>query len=221
VALGAALMRRADLERGPAPFGCGAGKSVRAAATVAITGVVAAIFVGAGQLGADVGGVMTVGGGVAVMTVLLLPGTPSRRTIVLAAIVPFAAIAGLALLDLATGGNGHFTRTVLKADSATALWDVVIRRYTLAFNVLRQGAMPFITVLALLSVAYAIRYRERVYAPLRGSPTWSAALAGGLASAVVGALFNDSGPILLVFGVFVLACVTAYIRGDPDAPADG
>jgi hypothetical protein len=220
VALGTALMRRADLERAPAPFGRGPGKSRRDALIVALTGVVAAIFVGAGQLGADVGGVMTVGAGFAVMTVLLLPGTPSRRTLLLAAATPFVAIAALALLDLATGGNGHFTRTVLKADSAGELWDVVVRRYTLAFNVLRQGAMPFITVLSLLSVAYAVRYRDRVFASLRGSPTWSAALAGGLASAFVGALFNDSGPILLVFGVFVLACVTAYIRGDPSAPAE-
>ena len=75
--------------------------------------------------------------------------------------------------------------------------------------------MPFITVVALLSAAYAVRYRERIYAPLRGSPAWGAALAGGLAASVAGALFNDSGPILLVFGVFVLACVTAYVRGDP------
>ncbi|MEY2516672.1 MAG: hypothetical protein QOJ89_4030 [bacterium] len=220
VALGTALMRRADFDRPPAAFGRGPGKSRRAAAIVALTGLVAAVFVGAGQLGADVGGVMTFGAGFAVMTVLLLPGTPSRRTLLLAAAVPFAAIAALALLDLATGGNGHFTRTVLKADSVGALWDVVVRRYTLAFNVLRGGAMPFITLLALLSVAYAARYRDRVFAPLRGSPAWSAALAGGLASAIVGALFNDSGPILLVFGVFVLACVTAYVRGDPNAPLD-
>jgi hypothetical protein len=155
------------------------------------------------------------------MTVLLLPGTLSRRTIVLAALVPFAAIAGLALLDLATGGNGHFTRTILKADGPGALWDVVVRRYTLAFNNLRHGTMPFLTVLSLLSVAYAARYRERIYAPLRGSPVWRAALAGGLTASVVGALFNDSGPILLVFGVFLLACLTAYVRGAPGADDAG
>jgi len=221
VALGTALLRQADFERAPAPFGRGPGRSRRAATIVALTGVVAAIFVGSGQLGADVGGVITFGAGFAVMTVLLLPGGATRRTLVVAALVPFLAIAALALLDLATGGNGHFTRTVLQADSATALWDVVVRRYTLAFNVLRSGAMPFITVLALLSIAYAVRYRDRIYAPLRGSALWSAALAGALASAIVGALFNDSGPILLVFGVFVLACLTAYVRGDPSAAAQG
>jgi hypothetical protein len=61
-----------------------------------------------------------------------------------------------------------------------------------------------------------VRYRERVYAPLRGSAAWRAALAGGLTSAVVGALFNDSGPILLAFGIFVLGCVTAYLRAEPE-----
>ena len=215
VALAALLMRRADFESVAAPFGAGPGRSRRAVAIVALAGVVAAIFVGAGQLGADVGGVITVGAGVAVMCVLLAPGTPSRRMIAIALLVPFAAIAALALLDLATGGNGHFTRTILKADSPGALWDVVVRRYTLAFNNLRQGAMPFLTILALLSVAYAARYRERIYAPLRGSPVWRAALAGGVTASVVGSLFNDSGPILLVFGVFLLACLTAYVRGAP------
>ena len=215
VALGALLMRRADFEARAAPFLRGPGRSRGAATSVALAGLVAAVFVGAGQLGADVGGVMTVGCGVAVMTVLMLPGKTSRRAIAVALAVPFVAVAGLALLDIATGGNGHFTRTILQAESTAALWDVVARRYTLAFNVLKTGAMPFITLVALLAVAYAVRYRERIYAPLRGSPSWCAALVGALAASVAGALFNDSGPILLVFGVFVLACVTAYVRGDP------
>jgi len=121
----------------------------------------------------------------------------------------------LAALDLLTGGDSHFTRTILHAESAGSLWDVVTRRYTLAFNVLKTGAMPFVVILALLGIAYAVRYRERIYAPLGGDPAWHAALVGGLTASIVGALFNDSGPMLLVFGVFVLACATAYIRGDP------
>ena len=84
VALGASLMRRSDFDAPAAPFARGPGRSRRAAAIVAVSGLLAAVFVGAGQLGADVGGVMTVGGGVAVMTVLMLPGTPSRRVIAFA-----------------------------------------------------------------------------------------------------------------------------------------
>jgi len=193
----------------------GRGESRRAAAIIALTGAVFAVFVGAAQLGADVGGVITVGAGIAAATLVMLPGRPSRRMLALAAAVPVVALVLLAGLDLATGGDGHFTRTVLQADSASSLWDVVTRRYTLAFNVFAQGAMPLIMVVGVLAVAYAVRYRERIYAPLRGSPSWRAALIGGLTASVVGALTNDSGPLLFVFGVAVLTCATAYVRGDP------
>jgi hypothetical protein len=114
-----------------------------------------------------------------------------------------------------TGGDGHFTRTVLRADDGDALWDIFTRRYELAFNALRRGLMPFATGLALLAVAYGLRHRERIYAPLRGDPAWRAALTGGLVAAVAGALSNDSGPVLLLFGAAALAVATAYVRGDP------
>ena len=192
-----------------------------AAAVFAVAGLVLGVFTGAGQLGADVGGVITVGAGVAAATLLMLPGRPSRRRLAVAALVPLAALAALAALELATGADGHFTRTILQADSAGSLWDVVVRRYTLAANVLARGVMPLVTVIAALAVAYALRYRDRIYAPLRGSPAWHAALVGGLTASIVGALFNDSGPLLFVFGVFMLACATAYVRGAPTLDAEG
>ena len=191
------------------------GRSRSSAAIVAVAGLVLGVFTGAAELGADVGGVITVGAGVAAAALLMLPGELSRRRIAIAALVPVGAIVALAVLELATGGNGHFTRTILHADSGGALWDVVKRRYTLAFNVFTLGAMPLIVVVSALAVAYAVRYRERIYAPLRGSPGWHAAFIGGLTASIAGALFNDSGPLLFVFGVFVLACATAYVRGDP------
>jgi hypothetical protein len=191
------------------------GRSVRTAAAFGISGLVLGAALGSGRLGADVGGVMTVGAGAAVCVVLLLPGrlTAKRVAIVLAA--PALALVALAGLDVATGGNGHFTRTVLHADGGNALHDIVVRRYELAFGVLRRGAMPFITVIAVLAIAYAARHRARVFAPLEDDAVWRAAILGGLGAAVAGALFNDSGPLLLIFGVFVLAVAVAYIRGDP------
>jgi hypothetical protein len=156
-----------------------------------------------------------------VATLLLLPGRTTRRRLAYAAAVPVVGLAALAAVDIATGGNGHFSRTVLDAEGGSALTDTVVRRYTLAFNTLVNGAMPFLTALALLAVAYAYRYRDRIYAPLRGSPSWRAGLIGGFAAALAGALANDSGPVLLVFGVFVLACATAYVRGDPALAREG
>jgi hypothetical protein len=190
-------------------------RSRSSAAIVAVAGLVLGLFTGAAELGADVGGVITVGAGAAAAALLMLPGRLSRRRIALAALVPVGAVVALAVLELLTGGNGHFTRTILHADSGGALWDVVKRRYTLAFNVLTLGAMPMLVVVTALAVAYALRYRDRIYAPLRGSPGWHAAFIGGLTASIVGALFNDSGPLLFVFGVFVLVCATAYVRGDP------
>ena len=198
----------------------GHARSRRSAAIIALSGAVFAVFVGSGRLGADVGGVITIGAGIAAATLLMLPGTLSRRRLLLAAAVPAGALVALAALDLATGGNDHFTRTILRADSAGSLWDVVTRRYTLAFNVLKTGAMPFLTLLALLGAGYAVRHRRRIFAPLEAAPSWRAALIGGLTASVAGALFNDSGPLLLAFGVFILACVTAYVRGDPRLAAE-
>jgi hypothetical protein len=181
----------------------------------ALSGLALGVAIGSGRLGADVGGVITVGAGTAAATLLMLPGGVTRRALAVAVLVPGLALAGLAVLDLVTGGDGHFTRTVLRADDGDALWDIFTRRYELAFNALRRGLMPFATGLALLAVAYGLRHRERIYAPLRGDPAWRAALTGGLVAAVAGALSNDSGPVLLLFGAAALAVATAYVRGDP------
>jgi hypothetical protein len=193
----------------------GRGRSRDLALAFGLPGLALGAAIGAGRLGADVGGVVTVGAGTAVATLLALPGGLTRRRVVVAALVPVLALGALAAVDLATGGNGHFTRTVLRAQSGDALEDVVTRRYELAFNALTRGLMPFATGLALLAIAYAVRHRERIFAPLQGDPAWRAALSGGLAAAVAGALSNDSGPVLLLFGAAALAVATAYVRGDP------
>lgn len=193
----------------------GRGRSRGTAAVFGVCGVLFAAVIGAGRLGADVGGVITIGVGTAVCVVLLLPGRLSKKRIALVLGAPFAGIVGLTAIDLATGGNGHFTRTVLRADGESALLDIVERRFELAAGVFGRGLMPFAAGIAALAIAYAIRHRERLYAPLEGDEVWRAGLIGGLAAAIAGALSNDSGPVLLVLGVFVLAIATAYVRGDP------
>ena len=129
----------------------GQARSRRSAAIIAVSGAVFAVFVGSGRLGADVGGVITIGAGIA---------AGDRADAARHAVAAHAAArrrrAGRARSSRwprstsSPGGNGHFTRTILQADSAGSLWDVVTRRYTLAFNVLKTGAMPFVTLIALL-----------------------------------------------------------------------
>lgn len=197
----------------------GRGRSRAGAVIFGATGLLFGAVVGSGRLGADVGGVITIGAGTAVAVLCMLPGGITRRAIALALAVPAAALGALAALDLTTGGDSHFTRTVLQADGSQALLDIVQRRYELAFNVLKRGLMPFATGIAILACVYGLRYRERIYVAIIDDPAWRAAMYGSLAAAVTGTLFNDSGPLLLLFGTFVLAVVSAYIRGDPTLDA--
>ncbi|MGA8364770.1 MAG: hypothetical protein WB709_09650, partial [Solirubrobacteraceae bacterium] len=126
------------------------------------------------------------------------------------------ALVALAALDLATAhGGGHYTGSILHARSAGDLRDVIVRRYTAAFGELHNHAMPVATFLALVCAALGLRRRERLLAPVAGDPAWQAALCGGLAAGFVGALVEDSGPVLLVVAVFALICVLAYLWSRP------
>lgn len=194
---------------------CGRGRSRAGVAAFAAGGLVLGVAIGAGRLGADVGGVITVAAGAATAAVLMLPGGVTRRAVAVVVGAPVAALVLLAIVDTASGGDSHFTRTVLRADDSGALLEVVGRRYELAGRQAVRGFMPVATVIAILAIALGVRRRERALAGVGGDPAYRGALAGVIAVGVAGALFNDSGPVLLLFATFLGACAVAYLRGDP------
>ena len=197
-----------------------AARSRRSALTVAVAGVVLAIVEGSARIGAGVGGVILVCAGFAVATVMLLPGTLTRRRALTVMIAPVVGLVALAGIDLATAhGGGHFTGSVLHVRSAGDVRDIIVRRYGAAWNELKNHMMPIATALALLCAAIGVRRSERLLAPVAGDPAWLAAFAGGLAAGVVGALVEDSGPVLLVVAVFALGCVASYLWSSPRTPA--
>jgi hypothetical protein len=186
----------------------------RPALTVAGTGVLLAAIEGSARIGAGVGGVILVSAGFAVATVLLLPGPGTRRRVLIVLVAPVVGLVALAALDLATAhGTGHYTGSVLHVRSPGELRDVIVRRYGGAWSELHNHAMPAATALALLAAAFGLRLHRRLLAPVANDAIWRAALAGGLAAGVVGALVEDSGPVLLVVAVFVLVCVLSYLWG--------
>ncbi len=192
-------------------------RSRGAAALFGASGLALALAIGSGRLGADVGGVITGSVGAAVAALLMLPGhVRARVAVAVFVLVPVAAVGALALLDLATGAQSHFSRNVLEAHGDVSFWETVRRRYEFAWHALIRGRMPFIAGFAVLAASLAWVYRDRLYARLPGA-AWRAALAGGLAAGVGGALTNDSGPLLFVVAVFVLGVVTAYLKGEPSA----
>jgi hypothetical protein len=196
-------------------------RSRRAALAMAGAGVVLAAIEGAARIGAGVGGVILVSAGAAVATIVLLPGSFSRRRILLVVCAPLLALVLLAAIDLLTAhGSGHYTGSILHARSAGDLRDVLVRRYTAAWRELKNHAMPFATALALACAVAGVRMRKRLLAPVAGNPAWLAALGGGLTAGVVGTLSEDSGPVLLVVAVFALGCVCAYLWGRPLSSAE-
>jgi hypothetical protein len=187
---------------------------------MAAAGVALAAIEGAAKVGAGVGGVILVSAGFAVAAVMLAPGRFSQRRVLLVLASPLVALAALAALDLATAhGSGHYTGSILHASSPGELRDVIVRRYGAAWRELKNHAMPVATALALVYAAIAVRLRTRLLAPVGGDPAWMAVLAGGLTAGVVGALSEDSGPVLFVVAVFAGGCVASYLWGRPDAAA--
>jgi hypothetical protein len=190
----------------------------RAATTMALSGIVLAVIEGSARIGAGVGGVVLVSAGTAVATVLLLPGALTRRHTLIVLISPIVGLVALAAIDLLTAhGGGHYTGSVLHARSAGDVRDIIVRRYTAAWDELKHGLMPFATALALVLSALGVRRYRRLLAPVNCDPAWLAALAGGLTAGVIGALSEDSGPVLLVVAVGTLGCVLSYLWGRPSS----
>jgi hypothetical protein len=186
----------------------------RAAITMAGAGVLLAAVEGSARVGAGVGGVILVCAAFAVATVMLLPGAVGSRRALIVLVSPIVGLVALALLDLLTAhGSGHYTGSILHARSAGDLRDVIVRRYKAAWDELHNHAMPYATAVALVYAAVGYSRRERLLAPVASDPLWRAVFAGGLTAGVVGALVEDSGPVLLVVAVFALGCVASYLWG--------
>ena len=100
----------------------------------------AAVFIGAGRLGADVGGVITLGAGAAAAVLASLPGRdqPPRGGRSRCS-CPALAVAALAAIDVVTGGDAHLTRSVLAADSPGELVDVAERRFDISWDNLSRA----------------------------------------------------------------------------------
>jgi len=189
------------------------------AACFLAAGSVLAIIEGSARVGAGVGGVLLVSFAFALAAALVAPGALTRRRALTVLLSPLAGLALLVAVDLLSAhGEGHFTGTVLDAHSAAQLREVIVRRYTVAWQSLRAPAMAVAIGACLLFALVCVLAPGRVLAPPHDGRPWRAVLLGGLAAGAVGALVEDSGPLLLVSAVLALACVVGYLRSGPPAP---
>lgn len=191
--------------------------SARLGAVYAAAGVALGAVVGSGRLGADVGGVVTVAGGFTLATLVVARRRVTVRSVGLIAAISVLALVALVALDLGLGGDAHLSRNLTRSNGVRDVVELVTRRYQLSVRVLSNPSTALSLVAAVLAVCFGARNRKVLYSTI-GDPAWSAVLAGGLASGVLGALTNDSGPVLLVNSVVALGSVTMYAQGARPAP---
>jgi hypothetical protein len=180
----------------------------RCAAAFLVIGLVFAAIFASGEFGADVGAAIVFPAGVAGAAVAVTRGR--RRWIVLVVAIPLAVLGLLALADLVTGANSHFTRSVLDAGGLNSLGDVAQRRLELSGHSFTRpvllAALPIVAALAVL----AWWKRDLLGAWVRDFPAMRAALIGAVVATVVGTLANDSGALLLEIGAVYLLVLVGW-----------
>ncbi len=191
------------------PRGC-------AAAFLAV-GILAAVVFAAGRFGADVGAAIVFPVGAATAAAAI--AARQRRTALLVAALPFAALALLALVDLLSGADAHLTRSVLDAGGLGELAEVAQRRLRLsARSFARPIVFVFLPLIAALAALAVVR-RDRLRAWLEDLPAMRAGLIGAAAATVVGTLANDSGALLLEIGSAYLFVFLGFAWAESaDAP---
>ncbi len=174
----------------------------RSAAVFLAIGLVCAGIFASGKFGADVGAAIDFPMGVAVAALVITGGR--RRWIFLVILVPLVVVALLALADLVTGANSHFTRSVLDAGGLHSLGDTAQRRLEqTARSFVRPILLVALPVVAIL-VLIATWRRATLASWVRDVPAMRAALIGAVVATVVATLANDSGALLLEIGAAYL-----------------
>jgi hypothetical protein len=174
----------------------------RSAVVFLVIGLVCAGIFASGKFGADVGAAIDFPMGVAVAALVITGGR--RRWIFLVILVPLVVVALLALADLLTGANSHFTRSVLDAGGLHSLGDTAQRRLE---QTARSFVRPILLValpLVAIAVLVATWRRATLASWVRDVPAMRAALIGAVVATIVATLANDSGALLLEIGAAYL-----------------
>ncbi|MBK5230460.1 MAG: hypothetical protein JJE27_04725, partial [Thermoleophilia bacterium] len=116
----------------------------------------------------------------------------------------------------------HLTRTFQDSAGAADLLKVVDRRFRASIEGAQINGIWVLVLASIGLLAWAWLKRERLFAPLvapgedpAARRPYRAALTGGAAATVIGALANDSGPAIMIIGTIYLLMGVLYMRGKP------
>jgi hypothetical protein len=157
--------------------------------------------------------------GVAVAALVITGGR--RRWIFLVILVPLIVVALLALADLVTGANSHFTRSVLDAGGLHSLGDTAQRRLEQTANSFARPVLLVVLPLVAILAAVAWLRRATLATWVRDYPAMRAALLGAVAATIVATLANDSGALLLEIGAAYLLVFLGWAWAEGGGSASG
>ena len=123
---------------------------------------------------------------------------------------PFMALLFLALIDLASGGNAHLTRSVLDAGGAGDLADLAERRLRLSAHDFSRAAGTPLFWLVVAGIVVSLAHRRRIGGWFGPVPMARAGLLGACAAVAIGVLVNDSGATYLAVGGIALVALVAF-----------
>ncbi len=194
------------------------GRSRRTTLVVcSVVGLFTVAVDGSPSWGSDVGGVLALVPGFAVLALLASRLRVSLSRLVLAVIAAGALVTGFALLDYSRPAPsrthlGRFVEQVLHGEAGT----VIGRKAGANLDLLLHSPLTALVPLLVLAVALVVlRPRGAVAVVLDRTPAWRAGLVSVLAMALVGFLTNDSGVAIpaLALAIAVPAAVFVALSG--------
>ena len=103
-------------------------------------------------------------------------------------------------------------RTV-EGEGSAGILDTIRRRLLISFNGLEGVWTIGLVALGVVLFVWGFRRRQELFRPLSGQPAFMAGIWGAYVATIVGAVSNDSGPVIFIVGTFGLLLATAYARG--------
>ena len=177
--------------------------------------LIAAAIIGSGPLGADVGGVVTLGAGGA--GPCWLAGAPPEQA--LGGDRDPGAVRRGGRADRPRSGDLRRRPPHAVGDPRNGPADLLDNRQAAADH-LRERPQRLTTTITcavgILAFYLGVRRRHELYADLGGHPAFMAGIWGALTATVVGSLANDSGPLIFEAGLWMLLFATGYARSRPE-----
>ncbi len=176
-----------------------------AAITFLVVGLVSTVVFAAGRFGADVGAAI-VFPVAAVVAASIAAGRPRLAWVGLA--VAAVTLGLLALVDILSGSETHFVRSVFGGDGSFT--EVIGHRLDATLQSFTRLSRIPVTLAALVVIALGVWKRDRIQRWLEDVPLVRAGFLAAASGSLVGSLTNDSGVLFIQVGTLYLALVLGF-----------